>query len=360
MLNKWILSIFLQDPFQDKVQVEEGRCLRRQPLKNKCEKCYEQCPEHAITRTDTSIAIDALSCTGCGVCVSSCYSLAIGLEEDPYKKAVQSIEQNESLSWACMKSTENADINWGCIRAIDSRFLIALGLQKEIAPIQMDLTECHQCAYRELGVPLEKVCADLNHYNGRVFHFVYSHAKKEISRRDFFRGIGIGGKELKESASKQVKKSLGTTSTEITKIDTLTDQLLSKISTNEIPSEMIMKYIYNVEITTDCTFCYRCVKACPYNALSIKRDLDEISIQIDPKKCTFCNLCVDICPEKACKKVNYDSDKNPKTLILRKTARCKDCRIQVPILSEDGRCPSCEIREKNRRNRLNKKGGKNV
>ena len=52
----------------------------------------------------------------------------------------------------------------------------------------------------------------------------------------------------------------------------------------------------SVEIIIDkCVGCEVCIKACPFNAISMQ---EKVAV-IDYDKCTRCGKCMEICPNKA-------------------------------------------------------------
>lgn len=81
---------------------------------------------------------------------------------------------------------------------------------------------------------------------------------------------------------------------------------IKNIAMGVVPSETRMK-LHSLEggIEYDkskCTFCLKCVKACPNNAIWVKKE--QKIIQIFFHNCTYCQHCVMVCPTGAIKMEN--------------------------------------------------------
>jgi NADPH-dependent glutamate synthase beta subunit-like oxidoreductase len=65
-------------PDQQNVIAEAQRCLHCGAC-NRCDSCFVQCPEEAISRTDEGYTIDYEKCTGCRLCFQECPTSAIDM-----------------------------------------------------------------------------------------------------------------------------------------------------------------------------------------------------------------------------------------------------------------------------------------
>jgi len=66
--------------------------------------------------------------------------------------------------------------------------------------------------------------------------------------------------------------------------------------------EYVIELIRAQPIDERCAKCYKCIEACPYNAISIN---DEGTIVVDVISCRGCGICTAICPSKAIELAHY-------------------------------------------------------
>ena len=52
---------------------------------------------------------------------------------------------------------------------------------------------------------------------------------------------------------------------------------------------------------TSCIGCGKCVKTCPFEAITLENNL----AYIDPNKCKSCRKCVEVCPQNSIIELNF-------------------------------------------------------
>ncbi len=89
-----------------------------------------------------------------------------------------------------------------------------------------------------------------------------------------------------------------------------------------------------------CGRCLMCPSLCPYEAISVDAETDEV--KIDVEKCQFCGICYSACPVSAIEIVYYDYD-----ALLRKVAKMgAGGKAKTLVLMCRGNSPStCEVEE---------------
>ncbi len=88
-------------------------------------------------------------------------------------------------------------------------------------------------------------------------------------------------------------------------IDLAVSQAKGAASSASIPMgkrEYKMELIRAKPVDDRCAKCYKCIDACPYNAISINQ---EDIIVVDIIKCRGCGICTAICPSKAIELAHY-------------------------------------------------------
>jgi len=100
--------------------------------------------------------------------------------------------------------------------------------------------------------------------------------------------IMLMGREIILKMVNQLKDWMSTHN--FAKIDDFKGKALKKIVRTE---SLNREKIYKFYVTEKCTKCGICVKACPYEAISLKKPKKA---NIDVKKCDNCGLCFSVCP----------------------------------------------------------------
>lgn len=361
MLEKILVQGLLDQTFKKKIDINKTRCLRASHEKDKCQKCFDTCPEKAISLREDTVYIDPLVCTGCNHCVSTCYSRALQSSNRPYLALINKAldENSQTFSLGCMETKDQADINFGCLRTVDPRFFCAIFAADLKADIKIGETPCESCSYKDLGLGLQTLIADLKVLSktDQLKISLGNLEKKEdtdLSRRDLFKNIFKTTEDLAKSSVRQTTKDLGLDLETEEDIDTLIKILLKKALKDGKDLSSYQPYIYSLEGSPACNFCSQCQRSCPQGAIKIKGDQTKDQLVLDQGSCTYCGRCLEKFPTKALSKTSL-KDLDQKILYQKTKDHCKSCKATTSDLNEEGLCPTCALRRKNRRRKINRR-----
>lgn len=353
MLEKILLDSLFDDSFKKKIEFVSSSCLRSNSEKNKCQRCFDICPEQAITLEAKGVSIDSFLCTGCNFCISSCYSRSLASQKRPYLATVNAIVDGKTLKFGCMKTKDEGFINFGCLRAMDLRFLMALvfsNLEKEMV---FDFSNCQVCQYGKLFSDLPTIIEGLKkEYKFKALKIIdreklQEQTERDLSRRDFLKGIFKKTEEVTKSSILEGSRTLGLELETEEDIDVFIKILLKRGLENKSSFAFASDYIYRLEVDSSCTLCKECVIYCPSKALTLKRDKESEFLRVDLDLCTFCGRCFEKCKAKAIKKAELIA-LGSFELYKKKRFFCKSCKTSSTNLDENGLCPTCILRRKNR------------
>ncbi len=91
-------------------------------------------------------------------------------------------------------------------------------------------------------------------------------------------------------------------------IDLAVSQAKGAASSAGIPmskGEYTMELIRAIPFDKRCAKCYKCIEACPYNAISVSK---EGTLVVDIIRCRGCGTCASLCPSKAIELTYYRDD----------------------------------------------------
>lgn len=352
MLERLFLKNVLDDTFKKKIHNNYEDCLRRRSERHKCEKCFSNCPEEAIEIERGYVKIDPILCSGCNLCVKSCYSRALTPVKKPYLKAINYLIDSKTTNWGCIKS-KDCDVNFGCLNTIDPRFLFALGFSDLEHNVYLDFSKCEECSYKDTGFNTKEIIEYIT-IHGKLENLLLINGfnKKEedevLTRRDFFKSVFDSTKNYSKETIRETTKSFGFDVDSDEEIDEIIKVLIKHGIKNNRSTEFIKEHIYELNVDDKCTFCYECVSYCPNKALTIENSVDSQNLVVDMNLCTFCNRCIEKCKENAISKKSY-IDREKKIIFKKEKTRCKNCKTLTVELNQDGLCSACEIRSKNRK-----------
>lgn len=361
MLEKLLVQGLLDQTFKKKIENNSGACLRSRHDKDKCQRCFDLCLAGAIKLKETQVYVDPLECTDCNICVSSCYSRALHSADRPYLAFINKAldEKVQEFSCGCIKSQGKADVNFGCLRTIDPRFLGAIFAGDLRAQVKMDFSSCENCAYKDLGLDTKSLIEDFKDKAGNEalkISFGTLEAKEEtdLSRRDLFKNIFKTTEDLAKSSVRKTSKDFGLDLETEENVDTLIKILLKKALKDGVDLSIFMPHIYSLEGSSACIFCRRCENLCPTGAIKVETYKDRDQLVLDQGLCNFCGRCLEKCPSSALRKSSL-KDFEEKILYKKEKSLCRSCKVATSDLDDEGLCPTCALRRKNRRRKINRR-----
>ncbi|MDO5028113.1 MAG: 4Fe-4S binding protein [Bacillota bacterium] len=355
MIERLVIGSLLDETFKKKIDSISNTCLRSRKEKDKCTRCFDICPEKALSLTDQGVYVDPLKCTGCNLCVTACYSRTLKSPDRPYLAFInKALDENlTSFSCTCMENKSKADVNFGCLRTIDPRFLAGIFAADLKAQVFMDFSHCDQCQYKDLGWDTKALIEDFREKaQGENLKISFESFKdkldEDLSRRDLFKNIFKTTEDLAKSSVRSTSKSLGLDLEREEDLDTLIKILLKKAVKDGKDLGLYLPFVYSLDIEKPCVFCRTCQTFCPSGALKVESNKEADILSFDPDLCNFCGRCLEKCPSNIFTKALL-KDFEKKHLYKKEKALCKGCKTNTSDLNEEGYCLACALRRKNRR-----------
>ena len=264
-----------------------------------CRACAEVCPHEAITITRT-VTIDPVDCTGCGLCVATCPSLALApRDRAPADHALRCSQvPGEGSSVTCLARLQATDL----VR------MAAGG-----ARVTLARSDCAGCDIGGVAVPeaiartTEAARALLAMHDRpleldvvEVEHFEVPQDRRELSRRELLRG---GWSQLRRSGGTLLAPLERFAEPEDGPPDRLRlpAEFQRRVRAIELaaPTPETLVPLRLPEVLDGCILCPSCTRACPTNAIRRVFDGDAAGgarLELDNDRCIGCDACVEACP----------------------------------------------------------------
>lgn len=278
-----------------------------------CTKCADACPHEAITITRT-VAIDAIDCTGCGLCVAACPTHALAPRTPaPAARDVR-----------CSQVAGDAP-SVTCLARLQASDLVRMGAASD--HVTLGRGDCGTCTIGSAEVP-DAVAATIAaagallavHHQEPVFVVAHvdrldpSADPRALSRRDLFR---VGWGQMKQAggvALAPLERLASEEPREAADRPPLPAEHQRRLRALEIAAaspEALVPFPLPA-VADGCIFCPACTRVCPTDA--IRRAFDDapealptggvggragqgpMRIELEPDRCVGCSACVDVCP----------------------------------------------------------------
>ncbi len=286
---------------------EEARCIVVTRAPGTCTACMDACPHDAITIT-SRVDIDAVDCTGCGLCVQACPSGALepklNVANDGNARCTKVTGSAQSVQ--CLARLQPTDI----VRLAGSRGSATLGHG-----------DCATCAIGSPDVPrVVSEAADraiqLAGLAGRTLTVTVERRdsldrrdrRDRVSRRSL---LGGGVRSVKEAAGDALAPlerwlPQGEPSGGDSRVDPSVEhrRQLHLLGLGSIAAETKVPFSLP-RVADGCILCPLCTRACPTDAFSRTLEPEGGVLHLDPERCVGCGACVPACPVKV---ITMDDD----------------------------------------------------
>ena len=326
---------------EEKVVIQEDRCVRLKHKRSTCKTCVTNCPTGAIQVGNVRghIHIDRQKCIACGICTNVCntevFSLNIFSDRDLLDRSKMVIQTQNKLEIKCKKAqwaSPNSVVEINCLGLVNPVHILAFAAYgaEAVHFRHADCKDCEaKCGDETIARAIDTAESMLNAFciNEEILitsgdysaAFSVSGEEKGMSRREFFRVFTQQPQNtktnnfipLQDIEQKPIRRPLDFTHKFLPQKRILllavlqalgkADENLLDTSTNPILTDL------DIELEK-CGICGSCARFCPTGALSVQEVFDtrgkrlEGTLHFDPAICVKCDLCLASCFTQA---LNY-------------------------------------------------------
>ena len=348
------------------VSVEPKVCLNFANKHSVCQACVIACPTQAIMLEKQLPSIDQDNCLDCGLCISSCPTLAIDHVQVPYIELSRQIEQFPASTITCGQFAEyQRGIKVPCYLYLDEALLAHLSRQRESKTIDVYLGKCEKCNKSDssrVKLHLETIQKKLNNwqipisiqFNTAELDNTTDQVINGLTRRELFQKFSfqrlrgkINDKEG-SSGNNVVSFRLSNRDRSLFKQRLLNRQL--RIADRDQRNSSISAIgLAGIAKISSCNGCNVCEQICPTGALKWQDSGGESRLFFDVQDCLFCQKCL-VCPEHsiqfgAISQEEYLTAKK-KLLMTLKLNTCTKCGESFRSEQKEEICSFCEAQER--------------
>ena len=282
------------------------RCTTGRHDGSSCRACEAACPAGAL-RVDAAtrlVGIEAVSCTGCDACVAACPTAALRSRRGvPASRVV-----------ACPRASGAGASPVGCAGGVGTGVLLALAAG---GGVEIRTGDCDTCPSREAGerarehvVVTNRILAALDVAHRVTIttapapaeeHSTASEPRAEMSRRGFFKSLGLGTRTsaVVAFAPEPGRDVLGWADPGRDARSSVAGSALAALAVDGAVVDTSGLPAGTPTVTAACDGCGVCAAFCPTAALQLRSHGEEVTLEVDVSACVACGLCETICPTAA-------------------------------------------------------------
>lgn len=275
---------------------QKDHCIAFKQSMSVCHVCKDVCPHEAISfQRGKEIVIDAIDCSGCGLCVQACPSQAL----------------EAKLNYQAGAPVKCSQVKGGaqtiqCLGQLAPSDLLRLAAQKNT--VSLVRNECKTCKigteaileHLEQSIEKAQTLAKLKNRDLEVQVQVLdkydaTDNPERISRRDLFKG---SWRSLQSSAAEALAPLDPGGNDELSLPKEMQRQY-RMIASSQLEAETLVPWELP-RVSDSCILCPICSKICPTQAFSRNFNVTDKGtvLMLEPDKCNGCNACVKACPVK--------------------------------------------------------------